>query len=49
MEDCYDKYIVNNYQYTFMVVDEKNHKGDCDGMTPDFELQTFRHIFTGIL
>ena len=42
MEDCYDKYIINNYQYTFMDIREQKDEGDCDGMMPDFELKNFK-------
>ncbi|XP_046845159.1 uncharacterized protein LOC124439006 isoform X1 [Xenia sp. Carnegie-2017] len=30
MEDCYNKYIINNYQYTFMDIREQKDEGDCD-------------------
>ena len=40
MQDCYDKYIVNNYQYIFMDSGKEKDEGNCDGRMPDFDLKT---------
>ncbi|XP_046844782.1 uncharacterized protein LOC124438649 isoform X2 [Xenia sp. Carnegie-2017] len=37
MEDCYDKYIVNNYQYTFMDIGKEKDEGNCVDTNADDE------------